>query len=182
MSLVSEQQVRRESVQETARRMVTAARTAPKSRGRDYVVAAIAEGETIREIADHMRRMVERGVGSSFYLRDADNLEAADALVLIGTKIVPTMLDHCGLCGFADCTEKAKHPEHPCAFNTGDLGIAIGSAVSIAADMRVDNRIMFSVGMAVREMELLGQEVRVIYGIPLSVSGKNTFFDRKPKT
>jgi uncharacterized ferredoxin-like protein len=74
-----------------------------------------------------------------------------------------------------------QHPEHPCAFNTGDLGIAIGSAVSVAMDARVDNRIMFSIGKAVKDMKLLGEEVKIIYGIPLSIAGKNLFFDRKPK-
>jgi uncharacterized ferredoxin-like protein len=100
-------------------------------------------------------------------------------LLLIGTKIKPMGLSHCGMCGFENCDEKDRHPDHPCAFNTGDLGIAIGSAVSVAADARVDNRVMFSVGKAVKEMKLLGEDVKIIYGIPLSAGGKNPFFDRK---
>ena len=67
----------------------------------------------------------------------------------------------------------------PCTFNTGDLGIAIGSAVSVAMDHRVDNRIMYTVGQAAMELRLLGDDVPVIYGIPLSISSKNPFFDRK---
>jgi uncharacterized ferredoxin-like protein len=90
-------------------------------------------------------------------------------------------LDPCGMCGFSNCAEKTEHPDHPCAFNTGDLGIAIGSAVAVAMDNRVDNRIMFSVGMALLEMGTLGNDVKIIYGIPLSISGKNPFFDRKSK-
>ena len=66
-----------------------------------------------------------------------------------------------------------------CAYNTGDLGIAIGSAVSIAMDHRVDNRIMYSAGKAAVDMKLLGEEVKVAFGVPLSVSAKNPFFDRK---
>jgi uncharacterized ferredoxin-like protein len=46
-------------------------------------------------------------------------------------------------------------------------------------EARVDNRVMFSIGMAARELGLLGPEVRIIYGIPLSVQSKNPFFDRK---
>jgi uncharacterized ferredoxin-like protein len=39
--------------------------------------------------------------------------------------------------------------------------------------------VMFSAGKAAVSLGLLGAEVRVAYGIPLSVSGKNPFFDRK---
>ena len=46
------------------------------------------------------------------------------------------------------CAEKEKYPNTPCVFNTGDLNLAIGSAVSLAADLRVDNRVMFSIGKA----------------------------------
>jgi uncharacterized ferredoxin-like protein len=88
-------------------------------------------------------------------------------------------LSICGMCGFSNCAEKNMHPEHPCVFNSGDLGIAIGSAVSIAMDNRVDNRIMYSVGQALLEMGIFRKEIRIIYGIPLSISGKNPFFDRK---
>ena len=82
------------------------------------------------------------------------------------------------MCGFKNCDEKNKYPSHPCVFNTGDLGIAIGSAVSVAMNHRVDNRIMYTVGQAVIEMGLLGDYVKIVYGIPLSVSSKNPFFDR----
>jgi uncharacterized ferredoxin-like protein len=46
-------------------------------------------------------------------------------------------------------------------------------------DNRVDNRIMYTVGQALLEMGILGPDVKVIYGMPLSISGKNPFFDRK---
>jgi uncharacterized ferredoxin-like protein len=45
-------------------------------------------------------------------------------------------------------------------------------------DHRVDNRVMYTVGQAVLRMGLLGEGVKVVYGIPLSVSAKNPFFDR----
>jgi len=59
-----------------------------------------------------------------------------------------------------------------------DLGIALGSAVSIAADDRVDNRIMYSIGKAAAEMDYNDDSV-VWHGVPISISGKNIFFDRK---
>jgi uncharacterized ferredoxin-like protein len=38
---------------------------------------------------------------------------------------------------------------------------------------------MFSVGRAAVELGLLGPDVKIAMGIPLSVTGKNPFFDRK---
>ena len=61
----------------------------------------------------------------------------------------------------------------------GDLGIAIGSAVSVAAAHHVDNRVMFSAGKAALNLKLFDDsQVCIAYGIPLSVSGKSPFFDR----
>ena len=57
-----------------------------------------------------------------------------------------------------------------------DMGIAIGSAVKTAAMLNVDNRIMYRVGVVVREMNLVDWDF--VMGIPLSVTGKSIFFDR----
>lgn len=40
----------------------------------------------------------------------------------------------------------------------------------------IDNRVMYSIGAAARVSGLL--DVDVTFGIPLSVTGKNIFFDR----
>jgi len=77
---------------------------------------------------------------------------------------------------------KLKNPDESVESYTSsavDLGIAIGSAVSIAADLRVDNRVMYSVGKAALNVGILGDDVKIAYGIPLSISGKNPFFDRR---
>jgi len=58
-----------------------------------------------------------------------------------------------------------------------DLGIALGSAVKIASDLAVDNRVMYSVGTAARKLGFIDADIAI--GIPLSVSGKNIYFDRK---
>ena len=62
-----------------------------------------------------------------------------------------------------------------------DLGIAVGSAVKTASILNVDNRIMFSVGVAALELGIL-KNSDIALGIPLSAYGKNIYFDRKPKT
>jgi uncharacterized ferredoxin-like protein len=56
------------------------------------------------------------------------------------------------------------------------MGIALGSAVKTAGMLNVDNRIMYRVGVAVREMGLVDWEF--VMGIPLSVTGKSIYFDR----
>ena len=62
-----------------------------------------------------------------------------------------------------------------------DVGIALGSAAAMAADCRVDSRILFSAGRAALSKGLLGENVRQAYGLPIAISGKSPFFDRKPK-
>ncbi|MBN1686665.1 MAG: hypothetical protein JW852_08420 [Spirochaetales bacterium] len=179
MAVSMEQELRKSALFDVAKLMVTAARTAPKARGIDNLSIAIADGDDIRRISDKMKQMHSEGRAADFFVRDADNILKSEVMVLIGTKIEPVGLPHCGLCGFESCDEKRKHPLTPCAFNASDLGTAAGSAAAVAADARVDNRIMFTAGMAVRELKLFGDDVKVIYGIPLSCTGKNVFFDRK---
>ena len=64
--------------------------------------------------------------------------------------------------------------------NTIDVGIAIGSACAMAADMRVDTRVMFSAGLAAQRLDWL-KGCKNVFAIPVSASSKNPFFDRKPK-
>lgn len=178
MKIFYEQELREEAVFAVAERMMTAARTAPKAKGTDNVVIALLKEEGIKEVSEKLKEMVRRDHLPDFFLRDAVNILSAKAMVIFGTKIMPMGLIPCGMCGFANCTEKNEHPKHPCVFNTGDLGIAMGSAASVAMDNRVDNRIMYTVGQALLEMGVLGADVAIIYGMPLSVSGKNPFMDR----
>jgi uncharacterized ferredoxin-like protein len=63
-----------------------------------------------------------------------------------------------------------------CIFQAIDLGIALGSAVKLAGELNIDNRIMYTVGAAAKKLNLLDSDL--IIGIPLSVTGKNPYFDR----
>jgi len=178
MSIVWEESIRKETLVAIARRMLIAARTAPKGRGEDTMALALVEEKQINRIAARLKQMGEELAVPAF-VRDAENILSAPVMILLGTRIKPLGLKKCGMCGFSGCDEKNKHPRIPCVFNTGDLGIAIGSAVSVAMDHRVDNRIMYTVGQAVIAMKLLGPDIKVAYGIPLSATSKNPFFDRK---
>jgi uncharacterized ferredoxin-like protein len=166
-----------EGIMDTARAMCVAARTAPKAHGTDNLFVAVVTGEEKEKLVAEMRRIGE-APSSAFFARDAHNVHSAEAVVLIGTRVKTLGVPSCGFCGFKDCKDNEAH-DGICAFNTGDLGIAVGSAVSVAADRRVDSRVMFSVGRAALNLHSLGDEVRIAFGIPLSVTGKSPFFDRK---
>jgi uncharacterized ferredoxin-like protein len=167
----------REGLLEVARRMCIAARTAPKGKGVDHLVTAVLTGEEKEEIAREMQRIGE-ATDTAFFVRDAGNVRTAGALVLLGTRIKTLGIPNCGFCGYKDCADNERHGGI-CVFNAGDLGIAVGSAVSVAADCRVDTRIMFSAGRAALNLKSLGEDVRIAWGVPLSVSGKSPFYDRK---
>jgi len=166
------------AVESVAQLMCVAARTAPKARGADNLVTAIVVEEADKqELAEEMRRFGEE-IGAPFFSRDADNLMAAEACVIIGTKLERLGIPGCDLCGYEGCAASEQAGAR-CSFNAGDLGIALGSAVSVAADHRVDCRIMYTIGRAAVRLGLLGEEVKTAHGIPLSVKGKSIFFDRK---
>jgi uncharacterized ferredoxin-like protein len=159
-----------------AKSACVAARTAPKGKGLDLLVTAVLSGAEKENLTRQMRIIAEREGVPSFN-RDAENIDSSPVLVLIGSRKQPLGLKFCGLCGYANCADMLA-VGGSCTFNAGDLGIALGSAVSRLADCRIDNRIMYTVGMAAKEVEILGPQVELIYGIPLSISGKSPYFDR----
>ncbi len=162
----------------TGQAMIAAAMTAPKGNGVDDVDGVLLTGEDKDVLAAHMRDIADE-TGEDFYARDAGNVDNSYCVVLLWAKHAPLGLTHCALCGFKNCGA-CKKAGAVCAFNVTDLGIAVGSAVSLAADNRMDNRVLFSAGKGAARMGLFGEEVKVCYGIPLSVSSKSVFFDRGP--
>lgn len=171
-------QTANDALRQIAALMMNAARTAPKARGIDNLEIAMLTGEDICRLSD---KLVEMGAapGRAFFARDGENIRQAGAVVLIGTRNVVMGLN-CGWCGFPTCAEKTKlSAGTPCAFNMNDLGIAVGSAVSVAADHRADCRVMYSAGVAAGAMGLL-PDCHAILAIPVSATGKSPFFDRKP--
>lgn len=161
-----------------ANAICAAVRTAPKACGIDHLDTLILTGNDKNRLTAEMKKLGNAiGTRGKFFVRDADNVDKAQAVVLVGAKYETRRLGKmCGLCGFADCTASEKAGA-ACAFTAMDLGIALGSAVSLAADLRLDNRLMFTIGKAAAALGLLG-EYKMIIGIPLSVSGKSPFFDR----
>lgn len=173
--IINEQETRNQHTLSIAHAMMAAARTAPKGKGIDRLEIKAVYGDDLGRLAAEMRAYSEHS-GFKFFLRDAGNVEQAECVVLIGTSLGVLNLN-CGYCGFATCTQKMEFPAIPCAFNPGDLGIAIGSAVSVAADNRIDNRILYSAGRSALDLGLMPQS-KIAYGIVLSCTSKNPFFDR----
>jgi len=158
--------------------MCLAARTAPKARGLDNLYIAIVRGEEKARITARMRDIAAADPKAGFFARDAGCCDAAPLVVLIGTKVGPLGIPSCGFCGHDNCEACAKAGGR-CAYNVGDLGIAMGSAAAVAAAHHADNRMMFSFGKAAIETGLLPREIRIAFAIPLSATGKSPFFDRK---
>jgi len=177
--MIHSKKAEEQAVLNLAYAICAAARTAPKACGIDQTDTAVLTGEDKARVAEEMRRIGEgQGENGQTMIRDAGNVDASIAVVLIGAKYETRGLnERCRLCGFADCAA-CKSAGATCVFASLDLGIALGSAVALAADGRVDNRIMFTIGRAAAALGLLG-EYKMIMGIPLSVSGKSPFFDRK---
>ncbi len=160
--------------------MCVAARTAPKSAGQDFVVTEILEDEACRELGEAMIRYGER-TGKRNFDRDGKNVKDSPVVVLIGLKDAKAMGLNCGACGAEKCiktnTFEGEFRGPQCAFRLLDMGIALGSAVKTASLLNVDNRIMYRIGTVARELGLLDADY--VMGIPLSVTGKNIYYDRK---
>jgi uncharacterized ferredoxin-like protein len=194
MAKLQADKVEQDAVRMVAALMAASARTAPKARGADDIQTMVVDGEDLKAIADFMEKQLELHVEGfkNTFIRDAQNLRESACVLLIGCQGMPKgfpdfseiPLD-CGACGYKSCQQmnKARIREGKdfngpiCVMQAVDFGIAIGSAVKMAMDLNVDNRIMYTIGAAARQMKLIDSDI--IMGIPLSVQGKNLFFDRK---
>lgn len=170
---INERKCRHESAMATARMMMTAARTAPKAKGVDIIEIVTVEGDDLIELSKQMHNYGEQASRPSF-IRDARNVEQSECVVLIGTRSNPMGLN-CGYCGHATC--ESKPCNEPCAFNSIDVGIAVGSACAIAADCRVDTRVMYSAGVAARMIGMT-KDCHQVVAILVSISSKSPYFDR----
>jgi uncharacterized ferredoxin-like protein len=165
------------AVVDVAALMASGARTAPKTRGIDNVeISVIDDSQTRTKLIEKMKEISKKENRPSLE-RDACSIASAPAIVLIGVKPVPSGLN-CGFCGYKTCEELRK-VSGICAYNSIDLGLAVGSAIGIASQFHIDNRVMYSIGRAAMDLGLFEKDIRQALGIPLSATGKNPFFDRK---
>jgi len=180
------------AVLEIAAIMAANARTAPKANGVDDIDIALLDGEELEALARCMDEIAEQKPSpypSVAFQINGNDLRKANAVLLMGVKgsrhDTEKPLD-CGSCGFRTCSNFKKAGRRQggdfvgptCIMKALDLGIAIGSAVKMAGECHIDNRIMYTIGAAAQKLHLLDSDI--IMGIPLSVTGKNPYYDRRP--
>lgn len=172
--ILNERETRHKQVIEAAKQMMTAARTAPKAKGCDIIEIMLVIEDDIHALGNALRQIGEQRERPGM-IRDAENILSAEAILLIGSHELPMGLN-CGYCGYKTCNERNEGV--PCAMNTIDVGIAVGSACATAADLRLDTRVMYSAGYAAHKLGWL-PECNYVIAIPVSAGSKNPFFDRK---
>ena len=188
MAILKSEKIEKDAVEMGASMIALAARTAPKGRGIDSIKTLILTGKDLEQLALAMEKKVKgKSIELPFFKRDADNIRNSAAVLLIGVSREPKRIElplNCGACGYKSCKDLLAAGKREgedftgphCIFQAIDLGIALGSAVKLAGELGIDNRIMYSVGAAAKKLNLLDSDL--IIGIPLSVTGKNPFFDR----
>lgn len=179
--------VESDAVKTVAGLMALAARTAPKAVGKDSIHCRIVTGREQEKLADRIDAM-GTALGFDFFSVNAAQVKKSDATLLIGVEGTRALGLNCGGCGFPTCADmikagkaaakkkKSVYGGPNCVFKVSDLGIAVGSAVKTASIHNVDNRVMFTAGIAALELGMLNG-CSVAYGIPLAAAGKNPFFD-----
>ncbi|MEN6518050.1 MAG: DUF2148 domain-containing protein [Methanospirillum sp.] len=164
--------------------MALSARTAPKAGGEDSLVVRSVADDDLDRLAGAMRGVTERG-GSPIFHRDAGNVSASEACLLLGVRGGEAYGLDCGGCGYASCgamreaavAEGTPYGGPNCVLKVTDLGIAVGSAVKTASLLNLDNRVMYTAGVAALSLGWL-PDCTVGYGIPVSATGKSVYFDR----
>lgn len=167
--------------------MAVAARTAPKGKGKDSIVTHAVHGSELPLLADEMTRFGQEH-NQPFFVRDAKNVAASEACLLLGVRGQEILGLNCGGCGYQSCADMEAACRNPvsegspfrgpnCVIKMADLGIAIGSAVKTASILNLDNRVMYTAGVAARSLGWM-EGCSVAYGIPVSITGKNIYFDR----
>jgi len=172
----------KEALEHMAKEILVACRTAPKGKGQDDIVTYLTDESDREKIAKEMENL--SGVKGAFFNRDAKNIRDSDQMILIGLKDAKVAGLNCGGCGYEKCADMEKQKKANevfkgpfCSIKIMDLGIALGVAAAKAKDMGIDTRIMYSAGAAACDKKLIDAEIAI--AIPMSVTGKNVFFDRK---
>jgi len=188
MAILTSEKMEKDALEMGASMMALSARTAPKTRGINSVKTLILTGKDLEQLALAMeKKFKEKSTELSTFKRDADNVRNSSAVLLIGVLRDPKRIElpfNCGACGYKSCKNLLAAGKREgedftgpiCIFQAIDLGIALGSAVKLAGELNIDNRMMYTIGAAAKKLRLLDSDL--IIGIPLSVTGKNPYFDR----
>ncbi len=168
--------------------MAASARTAPKAGGKDFLEIVVITNESeLKKIAERMKEYAPDSTNEAYWLRDASNIENSQALLLVGLGKPVTAGYDCGGCGYPTCKEFEKKRQIKekemgytgphCVMRMMDIGVALSSAAKTASMLNVDNRVQQRVGAAAKALGLINAEV--VMGIPVSITGKSIYYDRK---
>jgi uncharacterized ferredoxin-like protein len=194
---ISYTDLRLDTVIQVAKLMAGAAITAPKSGGQLFLAGKhnfietviVDDTDTRHTLAEWMRaRGKERR--EAIWFRDAEVVEAIDAVLFVGLAAwYPPNYD-CGACGYATCAE-FLHATKPlrddstdlefagptCNLRDIDLGIAVGSAAKTAAIHSIDCRCQTRSAVAARKLGIIQADIAV--ALSLSMTHKAIGFDRR---
>ena len=185
MAILDSRELEKHALLSIARIMASSARTAPKTRGLDSIKTMVLDGDDLEKLAMAMEeRAKTEPERLAFFKRNADDVRKSMAVLVIGVTGEPKRPEsplNCGACGH-NCTWMRRTEKKDsgdangpmCLMQGIDLGIALASAVKVATDLNVDNRIMYSVGATIRWMKLM--EADLVIGIPLTITGKDPYF------
>ena len=186
MAILTSEKTEKGAIMMGGSMMALSARTAPKTRGLDSVKTVILTDGDLERLAVAMEKKVhEKSTLLPIFKRDADNVRSSAAVLLIGVSRDPKRMDSRLIAGDAATkpaktfwrveNERGEDFTGPiCVFQAIDLGIALGSAVKMAGELNIDNRIMYTVGAAAKKLRLLDSDI--IIGIPLSAEREKSIF------
>lgn len=174
--MIREDAIIKEALKQAGISMLARAKTAPKAKGVDDLEYILLEKEDFPKLIEEMRsQAIDHDI--PFFIRDANNLESSDMLLLIGCIDEPRNVPNCGFCGYVDCSENRRNKGR-CVYPSIDLGIALGSALSLGQSLGIDSRVMMSLGKAAMNLDIFEKDVVTVIALPLSISKKSIYFDR----
>jgi len=100
--------IRETGLKEAAKLLVLAAKTAPKTKGQDFMEILVLGKEEVEKLG---KKMIELGLE-----RDGKNVLDSEYVLIVSTTDEPANLN-CGGCGFKDCGEYEKNEKvsgNPC--------------------------------------------------------------------
>lgn len=190
MARFQSEEVERNAIRVAAGMMAVSARTAPKAAGIDRIRTLILDEDDLQLLASAMEEKFKcKAVPLQGFPNNAEQVRQSSAVILIGVTGEPKRMHppvNCGACGNKTCEEFVKSGRREgedfrgplCIWQSIDLGVALGSAVKMASELNVDNRIMYTIGAAARKLKLMDADL--IIGISLVSIGKNPYTFYQP--
>lgn len=174
--MIREKEIIEGALKQAGISMLGRAITAPKAKGVDDLEYILIEKKDFPPLLKEMQRQaIEEDI--PFFIRDGKNLEKSDMLLLIGCIDEPRNVPNCGFCGYKDCSENRRNKGR-CVYPAIDLGIAMGSALSLGQELGVDSRVMMSLGKAAISLDIFEKNIVTAIAMPLSITKKSIYFDR----